>query len=263
VRRTASLLALAAMAGCGGGAAQDGGPSDPFTEVRRAVERPAAARATPRWDRVRVISGEGPATRSVSIARGAIQWRARWRCEGGGSLRASSKRDDVVRGRCPGRGVGTAAATTGAQRIVVRADGPWRVEIEQQVDTPLREPPLASMGSTASRVLATGRFYGIERRGAGTATLHRLKGGRLALRFAGFATSPNTDLFVWVVRATRPRTSRVAFRARHRTIAPLRSTLGDQNYVLPRGVRERDVRSIVIWCEPVRIAYAAAAMRAP
>jgi hypothetical protein len=44
-------------------------------------------------------------------------------------------------------------------------------------------------------------------------------------------------------------------------IASLKSTLGSQNYVLPASVDEGSIRSIVIWCEPVRIAYAAATLR--
>ena len=152
---------------------------------------------------------------------------------------------------------------TRRQRVRVRATGPWRVDIQQQVTTALAEPPLPAMGRPGARVLARGRFYGVERRGRGTATLHELQDGRLALRFEGFRTSNNTDLFVWVSPASRPRTTRAAFRSPHATIAALRSTLGDQNYVLPRRLSARDVRSIVIWCEPVRIAYAAAVLRRP
>ncbi|MBA3746209.1 MAG: hypothetical protein H0W96_01790 [Solirubrobacterales bacterium] len=57
------------------------------------------------------------------------------------------------------------------------------------------------------KVLARGSFYKIERKGRGSATLYRLPGGRLALRMADFATESNTDLFVWLSEARRPRTT--------------------------------------------------------
>ncbi len=50
-------------------------------------------------------------------------------------------------------------------------------------------------------------------------------------------------------------------RAPHREFALLKSTLGDQNYLLPRNVDIENVRSIVIWCEPVSIVYTAASLR--
>jgi len=264
----AAALGLAAVAGCGGG---DGGggeasldaaaAADPFKEVRREAERPATLRAAPRWEKVALVRGSGPATRAASIDRGAIQWRARWRCEKGSFALQATDGALARSGTCPAQGVSAPGATTGAQALAVRASGPWRVQVEQQVDTALHEPPLRAMRARGARVLASGRFYGLERQGGGTATLHRVAGGRLALRLEDFATSPNSDLYVWISRAARPATSRAAFRSPHRSIAPLTSTLGDQNYLLPAGTRAGDVRSVVIWCEPVRIAYAAAALQ--
>ena len=41
----------------------------------------------------------------------------------------------------------------------------------------------------------------------------------------------------------------------------LKSTIGDQNYLIPAAVDASEIRSIVIWCVPVRIAYTAASLR--
>ena len=255
--RRAVVLA-AVLAGCGGGA-DDERRFDPFTEVKdRNAERPE--RASPRWERIATLTGSGDARKPFTVTRGAIQWRARWQCDTGRlALAVGSAR--LTDGPCPGEGDAT-AVDAGPQTLEVRASGRWKVSLEQQVDTALREPPLADMRSGRARVVARGRFYGIERRGRGTALLYRLPSGRLALRFDGFSTSPNDDLFVWLSTAARPRTTVQAARARHTVLRELKSTLGEQNYVLPRGVAARDVRSIVIWCVPVRIAYTAAAMRA-
>ncbi len=65
---------------------------------------------------------------------------------------------------------------------------------------------------------------------------------------------------MWTSPVARPRTSRQAFRAPHSTVAELKSTAGSQNYLLPRGTSASDIRSVIIWCEPVRIAYGAAAL---
>ena len=112
------------------------------------------------------------------------------------------------------------------------------------------------------RVIAAGRFYALERSGRGRASLHRLSTGRLALRFDGFATSPNTDLFVWLSSAARPRDTVRAAGSPHTVLRALKATLGEQNYLIPADVKAGDIRSVVIWCVPVRIAYTAAALRA-
>ena len=43
-------------------------------------------------------------------------------------------------------------------------------------------------------------------------------------------------------------------------IARLKATAGAQNYLIPADVATANVRSVVIWCEPVRTAYAAASL---
>jgi hypothetical protein len=210
------------------------------------------------------VAGRGPTSERVSIAGGAIQWRARWRCRSGSfrifAAPGPAGRRLLGQGRCPGRGEAQSIGT-GRVRLSVEASGPWQVVVEQQVDTPIAERPLPAMRSPAARLLARGAFYGIERSAKGQAQLHRLGGGRLALRLDGFETSPNVGLFVWTSTAARPRTSKQAFRAPHSTLAELKSTSGSQNYLLPRGTSAKEIRSVVIWCEPVRIAYAAAALR--
>jgi hypothetical protein len=265
----ALLCALAlSAAGCGSsdsGAKPTKTSVDPFSVVPAQPTDSAAAgrRAAPRFERVAVLTGSGPATRSVTIARSAIQWRARWRCERGAmrlSAAPASGRATVARRTC-GRTGQSSGVRSGALGLRVETPGSWRVVVEQQVDTALHEPPLASMRAPGARVLARGRFYDVERFGRGSAVLHRLPGGRLALRLQGFATSANTDLFVWISSARRPRTTVQAQRSRHRVLASLKSTLGEQNYVLPAGATAADVRSIVIWCEPVQIAYTAATLR--
>ncbi len=257
-------VAVLVLSGCGGAREREGPRIDAFSQVeQRAGARGGPPRAAPRWERVGKLAGSGPASERVSIAGGAIQWRGRWRCRSGSfrlfAASGSTGRRLLKQGRCPGRGEAQSIGTGGV-RLSVEASGPWQLQVDQQIDTPIAERPLPAMRSPAARLLARGAFYGIERMSRGQVQLHRLAGGRLALRLEGFETSPNTGLFVWTSPAARPRTSRQAFRAPHSTVAALKSTAGSQNYLLPRGTSAREVRSVVIWCEPVRIAYAAAAL---
>ncbi len=266
-RRTAgaALAALIAVSGCGG-EDDDSGP-DPFTKVeQRERGRDAKAQATvaPRWEQVTPVRGSGNASRTVQIARDAVQWRVRWRCTlGDFALRLTPpprEGNPLAKGSCAGTGTAL-SVDTGKLRLGVRTAGPWRATVAQQVTKPLAQPPLPAMKAKRARVLASGRFYPVERRGGGEVDLYRLAGGRLALRFEGFKTSANTDLFVWLSKARRPKTTKQALRSRHNEFAPLKSTGGDQNYLLPKGASAKSVRSIVIWCRPVRIAYTAARLR--
>jgi hypothetical protein len=263
------LLVLLALGGCGGSDAGDAGSrtsADPFKQVSREPSLTRTARrAAPRWERVGPFTGVAPTVVPVKIAPRAIQWRARWRCSKGNlALAVEPKpRSDAEKpgGRCPGSG-DTTWVQTGEQQLRVTAGGRWSVVVEQQVDTPLHEPPLAAMSAPGARLLKSGRFYPVERQGRGTAHLYRLANGRGALRLDGFRTSSNTDLFIWLSVAARPKTTKAAVAAKRLgRLISLRSTIGEQNYMLPRNVGPARVRSVVIWCVPIQIVYTAAALR--
>ena len=257
---------MAAAAGCGGGGDAGEGP-DPFTAVEqdeKAGSARARTQAAPRWERVTTLRGSGDATETIRIDPDAVQWRVRWRCSKGRFQVSQSPTPDegnpLGGGPCPGRGEAT-TIDTGELGLAVRTEGRWRAVVEQQVTDPIVEPPLPAMEDEDAKVLSRGRFYPIERRGRGTAVLYELANGRLALRLEGFRTSANTDLFVWRSQTARPRTTTQALRSDHEEFALLKATIGSQNYLLPAGTDADSVRSIVIWCEPIRIAYTAATLR--
>lgn len=263
----ATLLALVALAGCGSDDAGGGDRADPFVKVeQRERERGALARNTvaPRWEDVTTLRGSGDAEREVKIAEDAVQWRARWRCTRGDfELSVTPAPDDgnpLGRGSCPGTGEAL-GINTGKLELAVGARGSWRATVQQQVTEPISEPPLPAMKADGAEVLASGRFYPVERRGNGKVDLYELANDRLALRLEDFETSANTDLFVWVSEAKRPKTTRQALRSRHDEFALLKSSGGSQNYLLPEGADADSVNSVVIWCEPIRIAYTAAMLR--
>lgn len=260
-RRSVVLLLAVLMvaAGCGTESASPEEPPDPFEEVERALPDPdAPRRAAPRWEEVMTISGDAPTSEEFPIAEDALQWRARFTCESGELQAGIDAQDEpLVDAACPEEGE-VFAIETGWVDLDVDASGPFAITIEQQVDTVHEEPPLDGMDD--AEVVATGEFAGVERTGEGTATLYRMPDGTLALRFTEFQTVASPDLFVWVSGTDEPTTSEAVFTAPYTSLGPITSTLGDQNYVLPEGVEADDVRSVVIWCAPLQIAYAAAPM---
>ena len=251
-------------AGCGGD--DDAKRQDPFAAAKQRVLTLDPGRAAaPRWEPVARLEGTGDRTEGLEISSAAIQWRVRWRCSSGQITVSIAPRPRAAgargEGKCPKRAT-TVSIQTGAVRLSVAATGRWSAVVEQQVDTALDERPLRAMRSPGARVLARGRFYAIQQnvKGQGEVRLYRLPTGRLGLRFEDFKTSANSDLFVWLSEAPRPRTTKQVVRARHKQIVLLKSTVGSQNYLLPPNVDARSIRSVVIWCEPIRIAYGGATL---
>jgi hypothetical protein len=230
-----------------------------FTPITRSGEKRTERHAQPRWEMVARFAGSGSAERSFEIADRAIQWRADWRCTAGtfrmalgrasgdGDVRATSDCPDVGVESSTGRGDGTLAVT---------ATGPWQVNVRQQVDTALEEPPLRGMSSAST--LASGRFHPVQKYGEGSVALHKLPSGRLALRFERFYTSASPGLRVWLSRKRDVRSTFEARDAKYLDAGAIRSTLGSYNQMLPPDVRAGEVHSIVIWCPTVLIAFSAA-----
>jgi len=213
---------------------------------------------------VATFSGTGAQqTEAFTILPEAIQWRVRWSCEGAQPFRLTTtpgprRPGPIADEVCPD---GTAFAIhTGAIRLGVDTVGGWKAVVDQQIDMPLDEPPLAEMATAT--VAGEGEFYDIDRAGRGLARLLVAPDGRRFLRLEGFETSANTDLFVWLTDAARPQDSATAFAAKRVVLGNLRSTVGNQNYEIPADAAI-DIRSVVIWCDPVAIAYTAAALELP
>ena len=266
-RRTVIALTVLALvlAGCGGGSDGDtnaGGPATTAAPAGGPDTTAAGPKSAARWETVSTFNGSGAfTTPEFTILPNAIQWRVRFTCSAG-TLRISSnppprRPGPVVDASCPKEDTGY-SIVTGPVRMQIEATGTWRAVVDQQVDTPLDEPLLPGM--TPDRIVAQGAFYKVEVRGEGTAKLYRLPDGKRILRFENFATGENTDLFVWLSETSRPTTSEQAVRTPHVEITNLKSTIGNQNYEIPSSIPTEKIKSIVIWCQPVQIAYAAAAL---
>jgi hypothetical protein len=230
-----------------------------FKSVSTTATRSDDLRAEARWERVASFAGKGSAEESFTISKGAIQWRANWLCRSG-QMQLSIGRESedgkrVAQRSCPDTGKEVHTGD-GRGAMQVKASGAWRVKVEQQVDTALEEPPLKGM--TKQNLLARGRFYRIQKRGEGSISLFRLPNGRLALRYKNFYTAPSPGLEVWLSEATKPDSTLDSRRAPHVNAGGMRSTFGSYNQVLPASVNADDIRSVIIWCPTVQIAFGAA-----
>ena len=236
---------------------------DPATAAP-GVPLPARAAATvlrsqPWWQGVRALEGTGPATpAAVAIDSGAIQWRVNWSCERGRlRVTAPNQTRALVDAACPGTGTGF-GSRSGAVNLQVEADGPWRLQVDQQVDVPLVEPPLPAMAAPGAARVASDAVYRVDQTGRGQATLYRLPDGGHALRLDDFYVTPNVDLEIRLSPLAEPRTTAEIADTPSVHVAPLDITAGSMNFLLPRDVDPSRYRSIVIWCEVLFSAYAAA-----
>ena len=275
----AAVLALT-LAACGGGGDSDsagtqtvntrpGAPSTTGVGVNFDTppsSAPGTRKSQPYWSPVTTLEGTGNQTsRSFTIDPGALQWRVSWHCESAPftivSVNAAgqeSRRKLADALTCPKDGEGF-AADKGGQTLKVTTGGPWKATVEQQIDTPLIEP--APAGLTAAKVLGTAKVYNVDREGQGTAKIYELANGTRLIRLEDFFVSINSDLELRLSELPNPKTTDDAVKAPWKLVAPLKATVGTMNYEVPRDIDVAKYKSIVIWCEITRNAYAAATIQ--
>ena len=79
------------------------------------------------------------------------------------------------------------------------------------------------------------------------------------VRLEGFETENGPDLFVYLSAASASVEGR-EYVEDFVNLGRLKGNIGDQNYEIPASVPTEKIKSIVIWCQPVQIAYAAVAL---
>lgn len=221
-------------------------------------------RSNPWWQEVTTLEGTaGPGSRTVSVDEGALQWRVEWRCTSGTLEVADGERAaPLVAAECPGSGTAYGVGT-GPVDLHVVAGGPWQLRVDQQVEVPLEEPPLAAMGAPGARRIATGDVYGIDQTGRGRIEVHRLPGGSSALRLEGFFVTPDVDLELRLSPLEAPRTTKAYLSAPSVLVHRLTVTAGSFNVEVPDRIDPGGYGSLVVWCPPVQSAYAAATLTEP
>lgn len=114
--------------------------ADPYRVRERVVDAvaPTAEVSAPSqagWTGVVSLRGIGATTASpFAIDRTAVQWRVKWSCQfvGHMTVQPSGQPGPVIDALCPGSGAGF-ASRTGSQVLDVRAEGPWMLDVEQQL----------------------------------------------------------------------------------------------------------------------------------
>ncbi|HJV09073.1 MAG TPA: DM13 domain-containing protein [Acidimicrobiales bacterium] len=226
---------------------------------------PTTKKSQPYWVPVTTVEGTGNTTsKAFTIDAGALQWRVAWHCESApfsivpvnaAGQEARRKVADAL--TCPSDGEGF-AADKGGQTLKVTTNGPWKATIEQQVDTPLIEPAPATLAS--AKVLGTARIHDVDKDGEGTAKIYELANGTRVIRLEDFFVSINSDLELRLSELTDPTSTDEVAKAPFKVVAPLKATVGNMNYEVPKDVDVARYKSIVIWCEITRNAYAAASI---
>ncbi len=219
-------------------------------------------RSQPWWQGVTTLSGVGAMTPpAFTVSDDAVQWRVKWTCQSAQlTVTAPGRSKPVVDAACPGSGTGY-GTTAGSVSLAVQADGPWQLQIDQQVDVPLDEPPLPAMTAPGAVRVSSGTFYRIDQIGNGTVTLYRLPDGTYALRLDNFFVTANSELEVKLSSAEEPKSSEQYLAAPSALVSRLDITTGSLNFTLPPDVDPNQYHSVVIWCRLINSAYSAAALR--
>jgi hypothetical protein len=249
----------------------------PAAGSRSVVDQPEAARpaapaeaeetllrSQPWWQGVTTAEGEGSRVLDpLTVGPDAIQWRVNATCEGSSiSLRVEGAAKPLATGDCgaPVVGYGTQA---GEVQLSVDSDGPWALQVEQQIDLPLVEPPLPAMTAPGATTVATGDFYRLDQREAGTVTIYQLADGSHALRLDEFFVTPNIDLEIHLSPLEAPQSTAEFMAAPSVEVAPLDVTAGSMNFTVPAEIDPAAYGSVVIWCPLIDSAYAAATLVPP
>ena len=117
------------------------------------------------------------------------------------------------------------------------------------------EMPAAEMS-----VLAQGSFYDIAHVGAGQALIYQLADGTRILRLQDFEVDNGPDLHVYLVPIDPVPDSVGVEILGSVDLGKLKGNIGDQNYDIPADLDLGQFRSVVIWCQPFRVPFAAAAL---
>jgi len=222
---------------------------------------PTSLRSSPWWQDLTSLDGTGTMTSaSFTIPSGAIQWRVKWTCDTGHLMvRAPKQVKPVVDGACPG-GTDGYSVQKGQMTVQVTADGPWHLQIAQQVDVPLVETPLAAMTAAGTTTVGTGTFYNVDKTGTGKVTIYHQADGNFSARLENFFVSPNVDLELRLSTLEAPHSSQEFSGAPSELVATMDVTAGSVNYTFPGGVDPSRYKSVVVWCVPIKSAYAAATL---
>ncbi|MFB9991637.1 DM13 domain-containing protein [Deinococcus oregonensis] len=139
-----------------------------------------------------------------------------------------------------------------------------------QFQTKTTLPTLARLALTALILLpvasaqpTAGTFHSLAAPTTGTAVLVK-QGGNTTLQLKNLKTEPGPDLQVWLYRNAAPlkgaKDATIA-KGKYIKVGTLKTFNGSFSYVIPKGTDVTQYKSVVIWCDQVKTAFAAAALQ--
>jgi hypothetical protein len=126
------------------------------------------------------------------------------------------------------------------------------------VNRKVNEEEVASVGGSAMRALAAGRFHSVAHETHGTATIQAVGGGRRVLRLTDFATSNGPDVRIYLVAAPDAADNQTVTKAGFVELGKLKGNQGDQNYDVPDDIDLTHYRAVTIWCRRFSVNFATA-----
>ena len=128
--------------------------------------------------------------------------------------------------------------------------------------TMMVEEPMPTAEPATMTVLAQGEFYNIVHEGRGQVTVHQLADGSRFLRLEDFEVLNGPELHVYLAPIDPvPETIGVEIEGAV-DLGLLKGNVGSQNYDLPAELDLAQYKSVVIWCQPVRVPVIAAPLSA-
>ncbi len=157
------------------------------------------------------------------------------------------------------------AATLDAQAMatgeMLAMEATAGMETALAVPTAMVTEPMPTEMPAEPMVLAQGAFYNLVHEGHGTATIYDLPDGTRVLRLDDFEVLNGPDLHVYLV-PTDPVPYQVGQEINGALdLGQLKGNLGSQNYNLDASVDLSLYQSVVIWCQPFRVPFIAAALQ--
>jgi putative Ca2+/H+ antiporter (TMEM165/GDT1 family) len=154
----------------------------------------------------------------------------------------------------------TATAAMAATDQAAAMQATQGMETALAMPTALVDEPMPTEMPAEPVVLATGSFYHVVHEGAGTATIYALPDGQRVLRLEDFTVLNGPDLHVYLVPIS-PVPYQVGVEIDGALdLGMLRGNVGSQNYPLGPEVDLSQFQSVVIWCQPFRVPFIAAAL---
>ena len=116
------------------------------------------------------------------------------------------------------------------------------------------------MPAVEMAVLSQGSFYDIAHIGEGQALIYQLTDGSRILRLQDFEVDNGPDLHVYLV-PINPVPDSVGIEIPGSVdLGKLKGNIGDQNYDIPADLDLSQFQSVIIWCQPFRVPFTAAAL---